>query len=158
MNWLAEYFARRMSPLMMSLWAHPPFVIGPDGPVPQGAYALPYPGVELVFSPGIVLSHEGRSYPLPPRYDTVGPLSTSIAGERLFDKHDESFFKQISIYAPSPFNPDFLVTVNDAFSFVPTFAQDGSPAFLGLAMAPSSTDGRDSNAKLPWTFQGYISI
>jgi len=158
MNWLAEYFSRRVSPLMMSLWAQPPFVIGPDGPSPQGAYALPYPGVELVFSPGVVLSHEGRPYSLPPRYDTIAPPRTELVGEHIVDGRHESFFQQISIFAPSPFNTDFLVTVNGAFSFVPTFAEDGSPAFLGLAMASTQADCAASTARLPWIFHGYVSI
>ncbi|PMS36656.1 hypothetical protein B0G57_103108 [Trinickia symbiotica] len=158
MNWLAEYFAQRASPIMLSLWAQPPFAIGPDGPLPQRTYASPYPGIELVFTPGVVVERAGRPHSLPAHYDTVAALETPVIGGRDVDVREESFFKRISIYAPSTFNPEFLVKINDDFSFVPTFAVDGSPAFFGVAMASSSSARDPSIVGLPWFFQGYLSI
>lgn len=157
MNWLAEYFAQRATPLTLSLSAHPPLAIGPDGPVTQPLYALPYPGAELVFVPGATLDQAGHSYEMPARYETSGPLSTHAIGLPP-NAPCPPFFSRVAIYAPSSFNPDFLVSVNDVFSFVPVFAKDGSPGFFGTAFELPETAGAASRLRLPWTFEGYISI
>lgn len=157
MNWLAEYFAQRTTPLTLSLSAHPPLEIGPDGPVTQPIYALPYPGAELVFVPGATIEHAGRSYTVPPRYETQGALSTHAIGSPA-SAPCPPFFGRVAIYAPSAFNPEFLVSINDTFSFVPIFAKDGSPGFFGTAYGPPEATGAASTLRLPWTFEGYISI
>lgn len=158
MNWLAEYFSQRASTMKLSLLAQPPFAIGPDGPIPQPVFALPYPGIDLVFTPGAIVEHEDRRYALPPHYDSCAQLETSIVEGHHFRPSDTTFFNRIAIYAPSAFNPDFLVTINDAFAFVPVFAADGSPAFVGLAKPFASAEGTGAKPSLPWTFQGYLSI
>ena len=53
---------------------------------------------------------------------------------------------------------EFLVSINDAFSFVPVFAEDGSPGFFGTAYGPPEATRSVSRLRLPWTFEGYISI
>ncbi|WP_116136569.1 hypothetical protein [Trinickia diaoshuihuensis] len=157
MNWLAEYFAQRATPLTLSLSAHPPLAIGPDGPVTQPLYALPYPGAELVFSPGETLEHGDHRFQVPARYETRGTLATHAVGSPL-NAPCPPFFNRVAIYAPSPFNPEFLVSVNDVFSFVPVFAKDGSPGFFGTAFELPEAAGAASRLRLPWTFEGYISI
>lgn len=157
MNWLAEYFARRTSPLTLSLWAYPPLVLGPDGPIAQPAYVLPYPGVQLVFAPSYVVEAGNQRYELPAHYDAVQPLTTSPAA---FPEAEPlpQFFREVTIYAPSRFNPDFLVTINGVFSFVPVFSSDGSPGFFGSSMDRGEESQPSSQMRLPWTFHGYISI
>lgn len=157
MNWLGEYFTQRASPLTISLWANPPLVLGPDGPAAQPTYALRNPGVQLVFTAAEAVEHGDRRFEIPAHYDALKPLSTSTFGH-LPDEESCGFFKSISIYAPSRFNPHFLVTINEAFSFVPVFASDGSPGFLGVCADTSDDTRLPSQMKLPWTFQGYISI
>lgn len=153
MNWLAEYFAQRTSPLTLSLWAQPPLVLGPDGPVAQPTYALPYPGVQLALTLAQVVEAGNQRYELPAHYDAVLPLTTAPADEAF-----TQFFREVTIYPPSRFSPDFLVTINRAFSFVPVFSADGSPGFYGASMDMSKESGLPSQMKLPWTFNGYISI
>ncbi|ANB77932.1 hypothetical protein AYM40_35750 (plasmid) [Paraburkholderia phytofirmans OLGA172] len=155
MNWLAEYFAQRTSPLTLSLWAHPPLVLGPDGPVAQPAYVLPYPGVQLALTPAHLVEAGNRRYELPAHYDAVQPLTMSAAG---LPEGEPQFFREVTIYAPSRFNPDFLVTINGVFSFVPVFSSDGSPGFFGLSMDIAEESQPPSQMRLPWTFHGYISI
>ncbi|MBC8722935.1 hypothetical protein F6X37_15385 [Paraburkholderia sp. 31.1] len=41
------------------------------------------------------------------------------------------FFRSMTIFAPSRYNRDFLITVNDEFAFVPGFSSDGAPGFSG---------------------------
>jgi hypothetical protein len=162
MNWLAEYFAHRTSPLTLSLWAHAPLALGPDGPVAGPVYALPYPGVQLVFTPGTTLEYAGRAYSLPPRFDTIGPLATHIVGAQAHAQAAEAvhatFFTHVSICAPCSLNPDFLVTINDTFAFSPKFATDGSPRFFGTATKHAGESAPAHAEPLPWMFQGYISI
>jgi hypothetical protein len=157
MNWLTEYFAQRATPLTLSLSAHPPLEIGPDGPVTQPIYALPYAGAPLVFVPGATIEHAGQSYVVPARYETRSALSTHAIGLPAAAPCP-AFFGRVAIYAPSAFNPEFLVCVNDTFSFVPVFAKDGSPGFFGTAYGPPEATGAASRLRLPWTFEGYISI
>jgi hypothetical protein len=64
----------------------------------------------------------------------------------------------VTIYAPARFNPDFLVTINGVFSFVPVFSSDGSPGFFGSSMDIAEESPPPSQMRLPWTFYGYISI
>ncbi|SDI35038.1 hypothetical protein [Paraburkholderia phenazinium] len=157
MNWLGEYFAQRTSPLTLSLWAHPPLVLGPDGPVAQPAFALPYPGVPLEFTPARTVEQGSQRYELPARYDAVPPLTTSTAGLPSGEASSQ-FFREVTIYAPSAFNPDFLITINRVFSFVPVFSSDGSPGFFGSSMDIAKETYLPSQMRLPWTFHGYISI
>ncbi|MPV68365.1 hypothetical protein [Burkholderia sp. BE17] len=154
MNWLSEYFAQRTSPLSLSLWAHPPLVLGPDGPVCRPPHSLPYPGVELVFSPAEQVERDGRIYTLPARYEATAPLAARVAGHG----DAEPFFRTVSIFAPSQFNPDFFVTINGEYAFAPVFRPDGSPGFSGMCAtgAGDGTSGRRTGAT--WLFQGYLSI
>lgn len=157
MNWLAQYFEQRTSRLTLSLWAYPPLVIGPDGPVSRPVVELSYPGAELAFSPGAVIQQGGRTYALPSHFDWIGEHDASpraLLGE---DGH-AARLGRVSIFAPSSFNPDFLVTVNEALSFVPTFAEDGSPVFFGVAYASTGESARRAEMRLPWIVRGYISI
>ena len=157
MNWLAEYFAQRTSPLTISMWAHPPLVLGPEGPTAQPTHALRYPGIQLVFTGRETVERGGRCYEIPAHYDALKPLTQSGL-EGLQSDEFPRFFRDISIYEPSRFNPDFLITVNEVFSFVPVFSADGSPGFSGACADPAEVTGLPSQMRLPWTFQGYISI
>ncbi len=158
MNWLAQYFEQRTSRLTLSLWAYPPLVIGPDGPIAKPAFALGYPGAELVYSPGAVIQQAGRTYTLPPRFDMNAERVETMSVPPARDDAHAAFFKRVSIFAPSTFNPEFLVTINDTLSFVPGFAADGSPVFFGVAQASSGEPMKGAQALLPWVFRGYISI
>ncbi|KVE91942.1 hypothetical protein WJ01_25930 [Burkholderia vietnamiensis] len=154
MNWLAEYFAQRTSPLALSMWAHPPLALGPDGPVCREPYRLPYPGVELVYTPGETVARDGKLYTLPARYDARGLLAVRSTAR----DDAASFFHEVTIFAPSPFNADFVMTVNGEFSFVPTFWQDGSPGFSGICAPTASGRATGERSGPPWLFQGYLSI
>ncbi|KVD88328.1 hypothetical protein WI90_21100 [Burkholderia ubonensis] len=157
MNWLPEYFAQRTSPLTLSLWAYPPLVLGPEGPIARPACCVPYPGINLIYTPAERITHGGRTYDLPARYDTAGPLETHAGGPGASGEA-EVFFREISIYAPSTFNPDFLMTINGDLSFVPVFSPDGAPAFSGMCMNPPKDPAASNRMNMPWTFQGYLSI
>lgn len=157
MNWLAQYFEQRTSRLTLSLWAYPPLVIGPDGPMSRPVVELAYPGAELAFSPGVVIQQGGRTYALPSHFDWVGEPDASPRAQSRDDGH-AALFSRVSIFSPSTFNPDFLVTVNEALSFVPTFAEDGSPVFFGVAYGATGEPAKRSEMRLPWIFRGYISI
>lgn len=157
MNWLTEYFAQRTSPLTLSLWAYPPLVVGPEGPAAPPVHVLRFPGVPLAFTAAQTVTCGSSSYDLPAHYDTVGSLVTSTA-DAVLDAESRQFFHSVSIYAPSRFNPDFLVTINGAYSFVPAFSSDGSPGFSGSCAGPLSEPHHPSQLQLPWMFQGFISI
>lgn len=157
MNWLAQYFEQRTSCLTLSLWAYPPLVIGPVGPMSRPVVELRYPGAELAFSPGAVIQQGGRTYALPSHFDWIGEPDASPRALQGEDGHAPRFGR-VSIFAPSTFNPDFLVTVNEALSFVPTFAEDGSPVFFGVAYASMGEPAKRSEVRLPWILRGYISI
>lgn len=157
MNWLAEYFAQHTSQLTLSLWVQPPLVLGPDGPVAQPAHVLSYPGVQLALTPARVVEAGKQRYELPAHYDVVQPLTASAAGLRTGEPFPP-FFREVTIYAPSRFNPDFLVTINGVFSFVPVFSKDGSPGFFGTSVDMTKEYQAPAQLNLPWTFHGYISI
>jgi hypothetical protein len=156
MNWLAEYFSQKTASLCLSMWAYPPLILGPEGPAVQRVHALPYPGATLVFTPAERVERSGLAYELPARFD----LSRGSAARATdFDRPlpASQFFRSVTIFAPSRYNRDFLITVNDEFAFVPVFSSDGAPGFSGVC-----TEAGDSSIpaqmRLPWTFQGYISI
>ncbi|KWK49257.1 hypothetical protein WT81_30450 [Burkholderia stagnalis] len=157
MNWLSEYFAQRTSPLSLSMWVHPPLVLGPDGPVASPTYCLSYPGVNLVFTPAERIRRGDLVYDLPARYDMVAPLMACTREPRA-DGETTSFFREITLYAPSPFNPDFVMTINGELSFVPVFSPDGAPGFSGICLKPAKGPDEGTHMALPWTFQGYLSI
>ncbi|MEM5365833.1 hypothetical protein V4C53_07275 [Paraburkholderia azotifigens] len=156
MNWLTEYFAQETRTLNLSLWAYPPAVMGPDGPIVQSAalYA-PYPGIELTFSPAGKVRHGDRTYELPARYDSTGAMKATATAA---PKDDANFFREVSIFAPSHLNGEAVIVINHAFSFAPQFAADGTPGFVGLATPDSDDYFRTGQMKLPWMFAGYLSI
>ncbi|WP_232445524.1 hypothetical protein [Burkholderia ubonensis] len=157
MNWLSEYFAQRTRSLFLSMWAYPPLVLGPDGPVAPPAYCLPYPGVRLVLTPGDKVRRGELTEDLPARYDAAGLLTAGAGGPG--ERGDATaFFRTITIYAPSAFNPDFLVTINGIYMFVPVFSRDGAPGFSGTCRAQEKDLDAAERMELPWTFQGYLSI
>ncbi|MBP0593444.1 hypothetical protein J8I87_27865 [Paraburkholderia sp. LEh10] len=156
MNWLTEYFAQGTRKLNLSLWAYPPAVIGPDGPIVQSAaLCAPYPGIELVFTPAGQARYGDRTYDLPARYDSTGSMGESSAAEA---QDNSSFFRDVSIFAPSHLNGEAVIVINHAFSFTPLFAADGTPGFVGQSMPDSDDYFRAGQMKLPWMFAGYVSI
>ncbi|SAL17680.1 hypothetical protein AWB68_00518 [Caballeronia choica] len=157
MNWLTEYFAQRTSPLNLALWAHPPLALGPDGPIARPAYHLSHTGVQLVYVPALVVKQGDRQYELPAHYDAVEPVKTFAFGAAP-DEYVSQFFTDVSIYPPSRFNSDFLIRINDTLAFTPIFSAEGSPGFAGSSIDSKETATSPSQLKLPWTFQGYISI
>ncbi len=155
MNWLAEYFTQRTSPLNLSLWAYPPLTLGPDGPAAEAPYALPYPGVTLAHTAAAQVKRGDLTEMLPARYDLAQPLT----GTGLIrDERSARFFRDITIYAPSRFNPNLLIVINDTLSFVPVFSSEGAPGFHGCCVESGAAPVPASHMRLPWTFQGYISI
>ena len=157
MNWLAEYFSRKTPVLNIALWAYPPLLLGPEGPVAQKPHCLPYPGVELAFSPCEEVRGDTFTYEVPARYE-MRAHAPSRAREVGHGTDSPEFFRSITIFAPSRYNRDFLVTVNDAFSFVPVFSTDGAPGFFGSCIEQSGDSPASPQMRLPWSFQGYISI
>ena len=154
-NWLTEYFAQGTKTLNLSLWVYPPAVMGPDGPIVQpAALCAPYPGIELAFSPAGEARQGDRLCELPARYDSKGPLNQSAPP--MEDK--SNFFRQVSIFAPSHLNRDAVIVVNNAFSFTPLFASDGTPGFVGHSVPDSDDYLRPGQMRLPWTFAGYVSV
>lgn len=159
MNWLAEYFAKKTATINVSLWAWPPLGIGPDGPVAARVCCLPYPGVELAFAAETTVERQGVPWTLPASWRSTQPLVTLGVGAE-GRVTTEPFFRSVAIYAPSLLNDDFVVCVNDTFTFVPRFASDGSPAFSGtcLARQASALASAPEPLALPWTFHGYLTI
>lgn len=157
MNWLAEYFSRRTPVLNISMWAYPPLLLGPEGPVAQQPHCLPYPGVELAFRPGEEVRRGSRSDEIPARYD-MRELETSRRREMAQGADDQVFFQSIEIFAPSRYNCDFLIRVNEEFAFVPIFSGDGAPGFFGSCVEQSCDSPSSPQMRLPWFFRGYISI
>jgi hypothetical protein len=157
MNWLAEYFSQNPASLYLSMWAYPPLVLGPEGPTVQQPHALAYPGATLVLTPGEPIRHGEREFELPARFDLRrAPGGGASDFERPLQ--GSSFFRSVTIFAPSSYNRDFLITVNDTFAFVPVFSSDGAPGFCGSCMESGEPSPASTQLRLPWTFQGYISI
>lgn len=157
MNWLAEYFSRRTPVLNISMWAYPPLRLGPEGPVAQKPHCLPYPGVELVFSPSEEVRSGALTFEIPARYE-LRQSAFSRAGETAPGADGPGFFRTVTIFAPSRYVRDFLITVNDTFSFEPVFSADGAPGFFGTCMAHPDDATSPPPMRLPWCFEGYISI
>lgn len=157
MNWLAEYFSHRTPVLNISLWAYPPLLLGPDGPVEREPFCLPYPGVELAFSPGEEVRRGTRSDEVPARYDMREPDRPRIQ-EAARVLNGKAFFRSIEIFAPSLYSVDFLIRVNDAFAFVPAFSADGAPGFFGSCIEQPGDLSAPQAMRLPWCFRGYVSI
>jgi hypothetical protein len=157
MNWLAEYFSHRTPVINLSMWAFPPPLLGPDGPVEQKPFCLPYPGVELNFVPGEEIRRGTRSYEIPARYDMreLDPDRIRETAQRL---DNQAFFRSIEIFAPSRYSRDFLVRVNDTFAFVPVSSVDGTPGFFGSCVEASPDVHSWQQMRLPWCFHGYVSI
>lgn len=155
MNWLSEYFAQGTRTLNLSLWVYQPAVLGPDGPVVQAPLSMPYPGIELVYSPAGEARHGDRIYELPARYDSVEPTRDSPASA-LEDR--SSFIREVSIFAPSHLNREAVIVVNKTFSFTPLFATDGTPGFIGQCMPEAGEYLNAGQLKIPWVFSGYLSI
>lgn len=157
MNWLAEYFSQKTASLCLSMWAYPPLILGPEGPAIQQTHSLPYPGATLVFSPGEHVQRGELDYELPARFDLKPATGAhSLGVDRPFQT--SQFFRSVTIFAPSRYNRDFLITVNDAFAFVPVFSSDGAPGFSGTCIESAGAAAAVPQMQLPWTFQGYISI
>jgi hypothetical protein len=157
MDWLAEYFSGKTPVLNISLWAYPPLLLGPEGPAVQKPHCLPYPGTELVFSPGEDLRRGAFMYEIPAHYELREPV-TSHTGDGAPGAGDPRFFRSITIFAPSRYNREFVVKVNDAFSFVPVFSADGAPGFFGSCVEQAGASALSPHMRLPWCFQGYITI
>jgi len=94
-------------------------------------------------------------YEIPARYELREPARPH-AGEGAAG--DPGFFRSITIFPPSRYSRDFLVKVNDAFSFVPVFSADGAPGFFGSCIEQPGDSASSPQMRLPWCFQGYISI
>jgi hypothetical protein len=157
MNWLAEYFSRRTPVLNISMWAYPPLLLGPEGPVAQKPHCLPYPGVELAFSAGDEVRRGALTFEIPARYE-LRQTAFSRAGEAAPGADGPGFFRTITILAPSRYSRDVLITVNDTFAFVPVFSTDGAPGFFGSCIAQPDDSTSSQQMRFPWCFQGYISI
>ncbi|SDD15453.1 hypothetical protein [Paraburkholderia lycopersici] len=157
MNWLADYFAQRTPALSISLAAWPPLRLGPEGPVLQSPRCLPYPGATLVFRPGGRISQGEQNVELPACYEMRAP-TPSQATEWARKADGSAFFESVKIFAPSRYNPDILVTINDSLAFVPVFSADGAPGFSGTCTERAAGAPGDSQMALPWSFQGYITI
>jgi hypothetical protein len=157
MNWLADYFSQRTPELCLSLAAWPPLRLGPEGPIPQSPRCLPYPGATLVFRPGTQITRGEQTVELPAYYEMRSP-TTSQATEWTRRSDGAAFFESVRIVAPSCFNPDFLVTINDTLSFVPVFSADGAPGFSGSCMASVPAASDVLHMELPWFFHGYVTI
>lgn len=157
MNWLAEYFSQNTASLSLSMWAYPPLVLGPEGPSVQQPHALAYPGATLMLTRGEQIRRGELEFELPARFDLSRARGS---GSTDFEQplRGSSFFRSVTIFAPSRYNRDFLVTVNDAFAFVPVFSSDGAPGFSGSCIENGEPSPRSTQMRLPWTFQGYISI
>ncbi|WP_250520381.1 hypothetical protein [Caballeronia sp. NCTM1] len=157
MNWLSEYFLQKTSPLTLYLWAYPPLSFGPEGPLAPASWHLSHAGLSLTYVAGGKVEAGGKEYALPARYEgTQQPGSLSGAST---DETGRPLIRLISIIAPSSFNSDFTVRIDDAFAFTPVFATDGSPGFVGTCMAKGDRESEGgSGMKLPWFFQGYLSI
>ena len=69
-----------------------------------------------------------------------------------------ALFRTVEIYAPSPLNEHALVRINDTFAFVPLFSADGAPGFTGTSFGETGLDALPPSMKLPWTFDGYVTI
>lgn len=111
----------------------------------------------LVYVPALVVKQGDRQYELPAHYDAVEPVKTFAFGAAP-DEYVSQFFTDVSIYPPSRFNSDFLIRINDTLAFTPIFSAEGSPGFAGSSIDSKETATSPSQLKLPWTFQGYISI
>ncbi|WP_233839078.1 hypothetical protein [Paraburkholderia sp. ZP32-5] len=157
MNWLEEYFSQKTASLCLSMWAYPPLVLGPEGPANQQVHALPYPGATLVFTPGERVQRGNFEYELPARFDLRHASSDRDINLEP-PLHASQFFRSVTIFAPSRYNRDFLIAVNDEFAFVPVFSSDGAPGFSGSCTASSGESAARGQMQLPWTFQGYLSI
>jgi hypothetical protein len=155
MNWLVEYFAQQARTLNLALWVMQPARLGPDGPICPPLRCLPYPGIELVYSPAYEVRRGERVDVLPARYDAVLSQGGSSA---VADKDTGRFFRQISIYAPSTLNPEPVIVINRNFSVTPVFAKDGTPGFVGLGVPAVDDDQPANQLKLPWLFCGYVTI
>ncbi|KAK45624.1 hypothetical protein BG58_16715 [Caballeronia jiangsuensis] len=157
MNWLNEYFLQKTSPLTFYLWAYPPLSFGPEGPLAPASWRLSHAGLSLTYVAGGKVEAGGREYTFPARYEgTQQPCSLSGAST---DETGRPLIRQVSIIAPSSFNPDFTVRIDDAFTFSPVFAPDGGPGFVGTCMAKEDQERvGGSGMTLPWLFQGYLSI
>jgi hypothetical protein len=105
-------------------------------------------------TPGETVERDGNIYTLPARYDARGLFAARSTAR----DDTASFFHEVTIFAPSPFNSDFVMTVNGEFSFVPTFWQDGSPGFSGICAPTASGRATGERSGPPWLFQGYLSI
>ncbi|WP_233853640.1 hypothetical protein [Paraburkholderia sp. HD33-4] len=157
MNWLAEYFSHKTASLCLSMWAYPPLILGPEGPAAQPVHALPYPGATLVFTSGERVERGGLEYELPARFD-LERVSDPRAVDLDRPLQTSPFFRSVTIFAPSRYNRDFLITVNDEFAFVPVFSADGAPGFSGTCIASGDGATMQGHMQLPWIFRGYISI
>ncbi|TDV03067.1 hypothetical protein [Paraburkholderia caballeronis] len=158
MDWLAEFFRQKTATINLSLWAYPPLALGPDGPVAPQGYCLPYPGVPLAYVPASTVERDGATWTLPAHYRTSGPLVTHIAGPGDNGGGAPALFRTVAIYAPSPLNEHALVRINDTFAFVPLFSADGAPGFTGTSFGETGLDALPPSMKLPWTFDGYVTI
>ncbi|WP_321924685.1 hypothetical protein [Paraburkholderia guartelaensis] len=157
MNWLADYFAQHTPELCLSLAAWPPLRLGPEGPIPQLPRCLPYPGATLIFRPASRITRGEQTIELPAYYEMRIPTSSQTTGwARNADGAD--FFESVRIFAPSCYNPDFLITINDSLSFVPVFSADGAPGFYGSSIAHTPATSDVLHMALPWSFQGYVTI
>ena len=110
----------------------------------------------MVFRPAAQISHGEQTIELPSCYEMRAPTPTQ-ATEWARNADGAAFFESVKIFAPSCYNPDFLVTINDSLSFVPVFSADGAPGFFGSCIARGAA-AVDSQMALPWSFQGYITI
>lgn len=156
MNWLNEYFLQKTSPLTLYLWAYPPLTIRPEGPHAPPALHLPHAGLPLHYIPGGRVEAADREFELPARY--AGTPKPGALGGASIDDSGRPLISHVSVIAPSSFNPDFTIRIDDAFTFTPIFAADGGPGFVGSCLANGEERTESSSLKLPWLFQGYLTI
>lgn len=156
MNWRPE-FAQCTRPLSLSRRACPSFVLGPEGPIAMSAYWPPSPGVSAIYTPAERITRGERTGDLPARSDTAGPLETHTGGPGVSGEA-AAFFRGIASYAPSSFNPDFLVAIGGDIPLLPVSSPHGVPGFSARVPEAAERSGRWGPHGLPWVFQVHLSI
>jgi hypothetical protein len=160
MSFLSNSFAEKRDVIYLMVQAREPTILSRDGSVSGGSIFFTLAPTALVLTPCVFSIAVGQTHvTFQSTFYQQSPAgiesATSTGGEKT---QQSDFFKTIFIYQPSLITANYVMTINNIWSFNPNFLNEVPPADFSGAASDHSSDQeifRDSVYRL-WNFSGAL--